>query len=272
MNIQEVNLCTSKLVLPQGFYKKRNAFFRVLGDGVMQVLKWEYDIREKLHFLNFGLVSLYEELEEKDFTPSWCCTKYCAMHLIDKNYYRTSLGWGDLTMTGNGENLIVGGSNIWRTGAGYQDAYERAKAIHLRKVSYEAQLEEVQRVVIPVLNKTDTQAALLETMFRCEKNPQPYEAIFPLLRCRRYQEALEIIRWFRNNNYEGMLRHQQKHQRQAEERARIAYEKFLRWEETVQCGEESTCAWLQCNYQRNQVMFEEMILPKRRRSQKNSEK
>lgn len=61
-----------------GFTKRGKAFFRVHGDGVLQVIKFEYERCGELYLLYIGLFSMYGELEPQWFTSSGCIPRYCV--------------------------------------------------------------------------------------------------------------------------------------------------------------------------------------------------
>lgn len=64
-------------LLANNFIKKGSAFFRIIGDGVVQAVKYSYqphgDVR---HILSLGLTSMYAELSVDDFSSFGCCLKY----------------------------------------------------------------------------------------------------------------------------------------------------------------------------------------------------
>lgn len=69
-----------------GFAQRGDSFFRVIGDGVFQVLKYEYERVGPHYSLNMGLLSMYGELQKSWFTSSGCIPRYSIMQLI---------GWRD---------------------------------------------------------------------------------------------------------------------------------------------------------------------------------
>lgn len=66
------------------FSRRGDAFFRILGDGVLQVLKFEYEPCFTHYSLNVGLFSMYSELRESWFTSSGCIPRYCVMNFAGK--------------------------------------------------------------------------------------------------------------------------------------------------------------------------------------------
>ena len=61
-----------------GFARKGKAFFRVHGDGVLQVIRCKYERALRGDLLSVGLFSLYGDLQPQWFTASGCITRYSA--------------------------------------------------------------------------------------------------------------------------------------------------------------------------------------------------
>ena len=59
-----------------GFTKKGKAFFRVWGDGVLQVIKCQYERVFRADMLYVGLHSMYAPLQPRDFTATGCIVRY----------------------------------------------------------------------------------------------------------------------------------------------------------------------------------------------------
>lgn len=85
----------SKLVLEQGFVRRGNAFFRVTGDGILQVAKFEYERVVEDYLLYIGAFSLYDELMEQWFTSRDCIPKY-SMDEFFKWEERKRFSWKEL--------------------------------------------------------------------------------------------------------------------------------------------------------------------------------
>ena len=66
----------------QGFVQRGDSFFRVIGDGVFQVLKYQYQRVGPHYSLDMGLFSMYGELQKSWFTSLGCIPRYSVMHLI----------------------------------------------------------------------------------------------------------------------------------------------------------------------------------------------
>ena len=73
----------TQVCVDHGFTRRGKAFFRVLGDGVLQVLKFEYQPGfPGSHYLSMGLFSLYGELMKQWFTSGGCIPRYDIVQLI----------------------------------------------------------------------------------------------------------------------------------------------------------------------------------------------
>lgn len=84
MNKLEVRKMLGVALDGRGFYQRGDAYFRVVGDGVLQLLKFEYE-RSFSHFsLCVGLFSMYSELDRKWFTSSGCIPQYSVMNFAGK--------------------------------------------------------------------------------------------------------------------------------------------------------------------------------------------
>lgn len=59
-----------------GFAQKGKAFFRLRGDGVLQVIKCRHERVFRSDLIYIGLASMYAPLQPKDFTAGGCLTPY----------------------------------------------------------------------------------------------------------------------------------------------------------------------------------------------------
>lgn len=64
-----------------GFTRRGAAFFRVVGDGVLQVLKYNYERMGPHYSLDIGLFSMYDNLRKEWFTSGGCIPRYTVMKL-----------------------------------------------------------------------------------------------------------------------------------------------------------------------------------------------
>ena len=66
-----------------GFVRRGSAFFRVWGDGVLQVLKFERNRVDRVHDLSVGVFSMYGRLSPEWFTSSGCIPEASIANFID---------------------------------------------------------------------------------------------------------------------------------------------------------------------------------------------
>ena len=71
----------SEICKANSFKRRGNAHFRVVGDGVLQIVKFEYEGVFSHYNLNFGLFSMYSKLAEQHFTSSGCIPQYYVFAL-----------------------------------------------------------------------------------------------------------------------------------------------------------------------------------------------
>ena len=64
------------------FARKGTAFFRVIGDGVLQVINYKKRRYAVNHHINIGLFSLYGEIEEQWLTSAGCIPRYSLFALF----------------------------------------------------------------------------------------------------------------------------------------------------------------------------------------------
>lgn len=84
MNKFEVRKMLGVAVDGRDFFQRGDAYFRVVGDGVLQLLKFEYE-RCFSHFsLCVGLYSMYSELDRRWFTSAGCIPQYSVMNFTGK--------------------------------------------------------------------------------------------------------------------------------------------------------------------------------------------
>ena len=88
-----------------GFVRRGSAFFRVLGDGVLQVLKFERHSIYKVHDLSVGVFSMYGRLYPEWFTSSGCIPRASIASFIDLRFVDYYLPPNRLTKTDNGQFL-----------------------------------------------------------------------------------------------------------------------------------------------------------------------
>ncbi len=79
----------------QGFKRRGKAFFRVIGDGVLQAIRFQYELHGQYQELCIGLDSLYADLSDSDLTSSGCFfVGYPAVLFIGKRWSCGAVGSG----------------------------------------------------------------------------------------------------------------------------------------------------------------------------------
>lgn len=73
-----------------GFVRRGSAFFRVWGDGVLQVLKFEYEHHGQVHNLSVGIFSMYGKLYPQWFTSGGCIPRGSVVNFIGLRFVQ---GW-----------------------------------------------------------------------------------------------------------------------------------------------------------------------------------
>lgn len=98
MNLYEIPQKDKTNLFPQfkiacmshGFHCRGKAFFRVIGDGVLQVLQYDNSSRLYNHTIRVGLFSLYGEIEKQWLTAYGCIPRYRLFTLftqLPKTFY-----------------------------------------------------------------------------------------------------------------------------------------------------------------------------------------
>ena len=90
-----------KLCKENGFYKRRNAFFRVYGDGIVQILQYEKKKRPYPRIdLMLGLYSMYGEIDPRELTSARCVCRYATNWLkpgAKEGFFRKAVCGGQYT-------------------------------------------------------------------------------------------------------------------------------------------------------------------------------
>ncbi len=158
-----------------GFTKRGKSFFRIHGDGVLQILKFEYEVHGQFHDLHVGIQSLYSRLEKNHFTSAWCIPQYSILRLV-------------------GERSALRFQEVGRRE--YQFIY----------TSTDEQLDILRRKGLPWLDNITTQQKLLESIqFMDALNTDSANLlndfkIAPLLISGEYDEAIKIFQAILNQN------------------------------------------------------------------------
>lgn len=91
-----------------GFVRRGSAFFRVWGDGVLQVLKFERQRGNRVHDLSVGIFSMYGRLYPEWFTSGGCIPRASIASFIDLCFVDYYLSPNRFTKADNGQFLYDG--------------------------------------------------------------------------------------------------------------------------------------------------------------------
>ena len=74
-----------KLCIASGFTRKGQAFFRLIGDGVLQVIKCKYERNLRGDIISVGLFSMYGYMQPQWFTASGSIPRYSITNCFYQN-------------------------------------------------------------------------------------------------------------------------------------------------------------------------------------------
>ena len=168
--LEIINLCKEN-----GFYKRRNAFFRVHGDGIVQILQYKKRMRPypPCIDLNLGLYSMYGEIRPQELTPGGCVAKY-PTHWLKPGAKEASV-----------RSLF---DSSFQNGNFYD---------------HEVDVDFTKEKIIPLLNGMKTQQELAETMCFMDQHTNTFcvgrilwndiKKYYPYLRAGNYKMAQKVI-------------------------------------------------------------------------------
>lgn len=82
----------ARFLKPYSFIRVRKAFFRIIGDGILQVVKFEYEPRGNSYSLQFGFFSMYNHMNNSMFTSFGSIPQFDAMSLVGKKTF-DNISW-----------------------------------------------------------------------------------------------------------------------------------------------------------------------------------
>ena len=91
-----------------GFVRRGSAFFRVWGDGVLQVLKFEHNCGDRVHDLSVGVFSMYGRLYPEWFTSGGCIPRGSIVNFLGLRFVDSYLSPNQLIKTDNGQFFYDG--------------------------------------------------------------------------------------------------------------------------------------------------------------------
>lgn len=162
------------LLTNQGFKKRGNAYFRVIGDGVLQNIKYEYERVDAIHILRFGMHSLYGEILPQWLTSSGCIPNHCIFDII-------------------------------------KGQKEKKLRLQNQEISAREQFDFLREVGIARMNAVTTQNLLADFLCRTDENEsgkiywQDSRKIAPFLAIKDYDSAEKILSKVLVQHYSAVL-------------------------------------------------------------------
>lgn len=74
-----------RICVTSGFVQKGNTFYRVRGDGVLQLIKHQYERAFQSYFIYIGLFSMYGKLLPRLFTDRGSIARYSVVNCFNQN-------------------------------------------------------------------------------------------------------------------------------------------------------------------------------------------
>lgn len=91
-----------------GFVRRGSAFFRVWGDGVLQVLKFERHRSDRVHDLRIGVFSMYGRLSPEWFTSRGCIPRGSIVNFVGLRFVEYYLSPNRFTRADDGQFFYDG--------------------------------------------------------------------------------------------------------------------------------------------------------------------
>ena len=151
-----------------GFVRRGSAFFRVWGDGVLQVLKFERQPGSRVHDLRVGVFSMCGKLYPEWFTSSGCIPRASIANFIDLRFVDYYLSPNRFTKTDNGQFLYDGfpvmvEPNQWlrdKSGEHWKYYFTPEQQVHI-----------LTEKVLPWLNDITSQSLAAKAMYKIAPVP-----------------------------------------------------------------------------------------------------
>ena len=166
-----------RIAKEHGFTPRRNAYFKVVGDGILQLLKFEYEFRCESHYLRVGLYSMYDGFfKEHQFTPGGCVPQFFVGNFAGHSE-RNCFSWN------------------WPT------------SYPITIITPEEQLSLLQENALPELEGMKTQNDLLNIMTRLyfiedkQLRTNNYKLFWPYLLSGNYEAAEKTIESILDQHY-----------------------------------------------------------------------
>ena len=151
-----------------GFVRRGSAFFRVWGDGVLQVLKFERQRIYQVHDLRVGVFSMYGRLYPEWFTSGGCITRASIASFIGLRFVDYYLSPNRFTKTDNGQFLYDGFPVMVEPKQWLRDENGEHWKYYFTP---EQQVHILVEKVLPWLNNMTSQSLAAEAMYEIEPIP-----------------------------------------------------------------------------------------------------
>lgn len=146
-----------------GFVRRGAAFFRVWGDGVLQVLKFQRERCYQVHDLSVGIFSMYGNLFPEWFTSGGCIPRGSVVDSVGLRFVEGYLPPNCFTKTDD-DNFLFEGFSVsidpkhlmWDENGEYWEYY----------FTPEQQVHILKEKVLPWLNDMVTQSLAAEAMYK----------------------------------------------------------------------------------------------------------
>jgi hypothetical protein len=146
-----------------GFVRRGSAFFRVWGDGVLQVLKFERERVFQAYDLSIGIFSMYGRLYPQWFTSGGCIPRGSVANFVGLRFVDGFLPPDSFTKSSNEEFFYEGfpvtvdpDQRLWNQDGEHWKYFFTA----------EQQLNILTEKVLPWLNAITTQSLAAEAMYK----------------------------------------------------------------------------------------------------------
>lgn len=151
-----------------GFVRRGAAFFRVWGDGVLQVLKFERERGDRVHDLRVGVFSMYGNLYPEWFTSGGCIPRGSVVNFVGLRFPESHLLPDCFTKSDSGQFFYEGfpvsvDPKQWLRDA--EGEYWKYRFTH------EQQLRILAERVLPWLNDMTNQSLAAEAMYKIHPVP-----------------------------------------------------------------------------------------------------
>lgn len=155
-----------------GFVRRGSAFFRVWGDGILQVLKFERHSIFEVQDLSVGVFSMYGRLQPEWFTSGGCIPRGSIADFVGLRFVDHYLSPNSFTKTDDGQYLYNGHPvSVDPTQKMWDESGEHWKYFFTAK----QQVHILAEKVLPWLNDMTTQSLAAKAMY--EIFPVPNDSL-----------------------------------------------------------------------------------------------